>query len=111
MTTFVDGPAAGQHLSLKRAPVFLRVVVADGGLSGPKWDALDQLCDTPQRKEVIYAYRIVGQPSMVHINRGRRGGSGFYQMAQYRLVLEQPSDAVMRSNFEWRAWCESRGER
>jgi len=53
MTTFEDGPAKGQHLSLQRAPKFLRVV-EDGG----KWDALDQPTDEPRPGETLYAYRI-----------------------------------------------------
>ena len=63
MTTFIDGPAKGQHLALKRAPRFLRVVVADG-----KWDALDQIEDEPRPGELVYAYEVHGPVGSCHIS-------------------------------------------
>jgi hypothetical protein len=47
MITFLDGPAKGQHLLLKRAPRFLRVTMTipsagPSELQVAKWDALDQ---------------------------------------------------------------------
>jgi len=101
MTSFEDGPAKGQHLMLKRAARFLRVVEANG-----KWDALDQPTDTPQPKEKLYAYEITSKPGMCHINAGR-GGSGFYPIATYRLVKTQPADAEMRTAEAWSRWCEA----
>ena len=102
MTSFEDGPAKGQHLALKRAPRFLRVV-----REGAVWDALDQLTDQPKPNETLYAYEIVGQPFSVHINRaGGRGG--FYMGGSYKLVEPQPSDAEMRLN--WPTWCEWRAK-
>jgi|ERR1051325_882218 hypothetical protein len=103
MTSFEDGPAKGQHLMLKRAARFLRVVEADG-----KWDALDQPDDRPRPKEKLYAYEITARPGWCHLNCGRRGGgSGFYPIATYRLVKTQPADAEMRSAEAWSRWCES----
>jgi hypothetical protein len=101
MTTFTDGPAKGQKLMLHRVCVFLRVVRGADG----KWDALDQLVDEPKAEEKLYAYTIVGQPSMMHLNCGRNSRSGFYACADYRLVEPQPSDEDMRSNGRWTKWC------
>jgi len=101
VTHFVDGPAKGQHLLLKRAPQFLRVV-EEGG----RWDGLDQCHDVPRPGEKLYAYQRFGEVNMCHINRGRNGGSGFYPMASYK-VANQPTDEQMRSNEEWAKWCEA----
>ncbi len=99
MTSFLDGPAQGQSLMLKRCPIFLRVVVDGGG----KWDALDQPEDRPRPGEQLFAYRIEGEPSMCHVRRtGGRGG--FYAMGQYRFILDQPEDAMMRDNQAWVHW-------
>lgn len=102
MTEFQDGPAQGHHLLLKRAPLYLRVVSGSGD-----WDALDQLADTPDDQETIYAYERVGKAGNCHLRYGGRDRhlSGFYVMASYRLVSEQPSDAEMRDTAAWRAWC------
>lgn len=98
MTTIVDGPAAGQHLMLKRSPYFLRVVEKDG-----KWDALDQLDDTPDPGEKIYVYKLMEKPMTVHINAGR-GRSGWHQMAAYVFIQDQPADSEIRGTEEWRKW-------
>ena len=100
MTTFEDGPAKGQHLMLKCAARFLRVVEANG-----TWDALDQPTDTPRPEEKLYAYEIAGQPGMCHLNCGR-GRGGWYPIASYRFVKDQPPDAEMRSAEAWSRWCE-----
>lgn len=100
-TSFNDGPAKGQKLMLKRAPIYLRVVEAAG-----KWDALDQVADEPAANETIYAYKVNGQPGSVHINMGR-GRGGFYTMADYSICDPQPTDAEMRTREAWCAWCES----
>lgn len=100
MTKFLDGPAAGQVLALKRAPVYLRVV------QGRKeWDALDQLGDTPAAHERIHVYRLKENRGTVHLNCGRRGASGFYEMADYAYSADQPTDAVARDTDAWRGWC------
>lgn len=104
MTTFKDGPAQGQRLMLRRAPIFLRVT------SFTVWDALDQPEDTPEPSENLFAYVLAGEPGHCHISTrgkdGRRGG-GFYPIAEYRYVEQQPDDATMRDNAAWRKWCES----
>ncbi len=105
MMKFIDGPAAGVVLGIRRAPVLLRVVrFGDGDL----WDALDQVDDVPRERESIYVYVVVNKPEMVHLNMGRKKGSGYYPMGQYRLVSEQPSDAILRSRAAWAAWCQER---
>ena len=103
MISFIDGPAEGQTLSLKRAPIFLRVVKED--LQSGKWDALDQLDDEPTAGEKIYAYiNNEFKPGWVHLNRGH-GRSGFYPIASYKFIDPQPADAEMRTTSAWAAWC------
>ncbi len=106
MLTFLDGPAAGKadHLLIRRAPTFLRVIVTPDG----KWDALDQVIDTPLPDETIYAYHLVGGLGSVHLDytdskTGRRCGET-YMSADYRLVDPQPDDVTVRDNMLWRAW-------
>lgn len=102
MIEFLDGPAAGQVLQLRRAPMLLRVVQSRRGA----WDALDQLDDEPQATERIYIYRrcVLKPVSKVHVLCSPRKGSGFYWMASYRYLPDQPSDADVRSTAAWQAW-------
>jgi hypothetical protein len=88
MVSFELGPATGQVL-------------------GPrgKVDALDQLDDEPDPSEALHAYVCTESRGMVHLNMGRKKGSGFYAMATYRVIAEQPADAEMRDRDRWRAWC------
>jgi hypothetical protein len=69
VTRFIDGPAAGTVLSLKRSPLFLRAV--QDPLDG-KWDALDQLDDAPRPGERIVVYRKTEDRGMVHLPSLRR---------------------------------------
>jgi hypothetical protein len=102
MTEFLDGPAAGQTLMLKRAPKYLRAVQAATG----DWDALDQLIDTPRAGERVVAYRMVEGPFRAHIcARGRnRSASGWYEGGRYRVCDSQPTDEQLRETAAWRAW-------
>ena len=105
MIKFLDGPAADVVLALRRAPVLLRVVRGPRG----KWDALDQLDDTPEPNETIFVYRVVGTPTWVHFccrGKGKRE-SGVYWSGEYRLLDFQPTDEQMRTNEAWAAWCDS----
>lgn len=121
MTVFIDGPAqnngewiAGSRplrrapstpLLLKRAPHYLRAVLGPAG----ELDALDQLDDSPKAEETVVAYEMVGEPTICHINSGRRhGGSGFFRGGRYRVVAEQPTDEQLRSTVAWRAWVSER---
>lgn len=103
MTTFEDGPAKGQTLSLARAPLFLRVVHDNAATSQHGWDALDQAEDSPRERESIHVYLLAHRPGHVHINRGRKG-SGWYAIASYRLYAQQPDDATMRDSGRWSVW-------
>lgn len=96
MSRFLDGPAEGQSLLLRRAPKLLRVVRSDAG----DLDALDQLADTPKVDETITVYERVTAPSTVHIKMR----CGWYQIAEYRQTSRQPDDATARSTAAWRAW-------
>lgn len=102
MTRFLNGPAEKQTLMLQRAPLFLRVT-----RDGDKWDALDQIEDTPRRGEQLFTYRRTGQAGFCHIQtagkNGRRGG-GFYAMAEYSFTEVQPSDEIMRDAAKWQQW-------
>lgn len=100
MTTFEDGPAKGQCLMLTRAPLYLRVV----HVRMNHFDALDQLDDRPRDDENIYAYKLNGKAGSCHINR-RGGSGGFFTVANYSLVKNQPTDLVMRDTEDWRRWC------
>lgn len=104
MTTFEDGPAKGQTLMLHRAPLFLRAV--HDAVTG-KWDALDQLGDTPKPTERIFCYVLTGPPSHCHI-RSSGGRGGFYSVANYRAILPNPlPQEIMRDNKAWADWCET----
>ncbi len=107
MTTFIDGPAMGKTLMLRRAVMLLRVTVNEAG----EIDALDQPQDTPKpEEEWIYTYVNTGKRTgNVHVRYGgnKKHLSGFYVMAEYRLYEQQPPDDVMRDNTQWRAWCQS----
>lgn len=105
MTRFLDGPAAGQTLGLRRAPLFLRAVRNEKG----EWDALDQPDDSPHGSETIVAYKQVAFHGHVHVCRRPRGG-GYFAMAEYRLVEPQPADSSMRTNKAWQEWCYARPE-
>ena len=107
MTRFLDGPAQGETLMLRRAPILLRVTRDPMG----NFDGLDQLEHTPEANETLFAYRRQGKPSICHIQKGGKSGrreGGWYEYAEYKLEPEQPSDAVMRDNAAWQKWAQSR---
>jgi hypothetical protein len=101
MTRFLDGPAAGQLLSLRSSPELLRVCSKDG-----KWDALDQRRDMPAAGEVLYVYVLAEKKGSVHLRPG-----GFFPIADYRLYPTQPSLDVMRSPMDWAEWCRAEYEK
>lgn len=104
MSKFIDGPAAGVTLELRRAPVFLRVVIDPAG----KVDALDQLDDTPAANEKIFVYRIDPKTLFrAHVCRRSKGQrSGWIESGDYRLHPSQPGDAV-RETAAWQEWTTS----
>lgn len=92
------------NLAVARAPLFLRFVTAKRGQR--TFDALDQLDDTVADDEVVFAAERKSTGS-VHVDRtvnGKRVGE-WYQTADYELIREQPTEATMRDNDLWRAWC------
>lgn len=99
MTSFLDGPAAGHTLMLRRTPVYLRVVIDRKG----KVDALDQLTDTPAAGETCHCYVLARKLGACHIRAGK-GRSGFYPVAEYRYRKAQPDQKVMLSNRDWAEW-------
>lgn len=101
MITFEDGPAAGAVLDLRRAPVFLRVVI---DRATNEVDALDQLDDLPALGEDVHVYRRIGKAETYHIKCARRSESGFRSRAKYQLHDEQPADHVGRSRKSWEDW-------
>lgn len=101
MLAFLDGPANGQTLSPRRAPMMLRVVECRG-----QFDCLDQLADVAKKDERIHVYVMVGEVGWMHILcRGRnKAASGNYPNGHYRYLPEQPPDAVSRDNAAWAKW-------
>jgi len=108
MITFIDGPAIGQRLMLKRIPILLRVV--QNSQSG-EWDALDQLADKPRHDEKVHVYLRGDEVSMYHVlcrrGAGSRSGTGWYYKASYRLFETQPDAADVRTNDRWQAWAKA----
>lgn len=104
MTNFQDGPAQKIILKLKRAPMYLRVVVSPAGTI----DALDQIQDTPLEEEQVHAYVRIGAAGSYHVDstdpRGRRVGA-WYTVATYKLCVDQPGEHTLRHNDAWQAWC------
>lgn len=103
MTKFLDGPAQGNTLMLKRAVLLLRVVTKDG----KTWDALDQPEDTPAPDEKIQVYALKEHRGNCHVKLGgqAKNASGFYPMSDYVLCKIQPDDIVARDAGKWSAWC------
>lgn len=101
MTTFIDGPAAGVSLDLRRAPIMLRVVCDTAG----SWDALDQEDDQPKGNELIFVYIIVGEPDRAFVRCARPRAGGYREFARYRLLPTQPADEQVRTTIAWQKWC------
>lgn len=101
MIRFLDGPAAGQVLQVRRAPIYLRVAIEAGEV-----DALDQAEDTPKPTEMLYAYRLKGKAGWVHmLVRGEnRDRGGYWATGEYEFIDPQPGDATMRNKADWQAW-------
>lgn len=103
MTTFTNGPALKAMLLLKRHPIYLRVIRDAKG----KFDALDQLNDTPAEGERIIVYRLVSKEGGAFVDwteKGRRVG-GYFPCATYELCEVQPDHATASDTTAWRKWC------
>lgn len=106
MTRFIDGPAAGVVLTLRRAPRLLRVTgTPDGG-----FDALDMPEDILTEYESVWVYERVGNATQVHLKLARPKRSGWYMMAEYRQHPNPPSEPTLRDRENWLAWCLSQPE-
>lgn len=106
MTNFLDGPAEGHALMLKRRPIALRVVVSSGG----EVDALDQPEDRPEDNEVCHLYILAKEGAAAFIDgrdpkTGKRWG-GRYMGGDYRLFPDQPEQDVMRRRCDFVEWCQ-----
>lgn len=98
MIKFVDGPAAGQTLMVRRAPLFLRAVISEAS----EWDALDQLTDLPTPVETCHVYVRVREPGRVHLHGPKIGG--WYATGSYRYYEPQPAQAILRRRETWEQW-------
>lgn len=102
MVRFLDGPAEGVELALSRAPMFLRVVVDETTL---KWDALDQLDDTPGPSERVHVYRRDGGTGETFAcTRGH--GCAHSVDASYRH-LPNVDGEQLRDMGRWREWAQA----
>lgn len=102
MSKFLDGPAEGVVLELRRAPFMLRAV-----RKGDKWDALDQAGDEANPDEEIFVYRLTAEATRVHLCRSPRRLSGWIALGEYRLLPEQPEDKHVRTTKAWQDWCDA----
>jgi hypothetical protein len=104
VTTFKDGPAEGLKLLLRRAPIFIRAVVDEGG----EMDVLDDPGDATRPGEVPYTYRRLNKPFTFFVSeRGPRGNrtGGQFVGADYALHEIQPDRGTMTDNARWQKWC------
>jgi hypothetical protein len=100
-TLFFDGPAAGTRLELRRAPLYLRVVINGQG----EIDALDQLEDKPEPTEIIHVYRMSANlGGGFCCSRGKGGGCRQFNVNEYKSHTEQPTDDEARDSEKWKAW-------
>jgi hypothetical protein len=100
MISFIGGPAEKAVLSLRRTPIFLRVVIDRDGTV----DALDQLDDKPRPSEQVYVYRIDGNgPTGFACSRGK----GCSRLATYRYYEKQPAADVLHDWTKWSEWTEA----
>lgn len=101
---FLDGPAAGLEITVRRAPTYLRVVA--GGVKGTAWrgecwDVLDLPEDEPEAGERLYAYRIMpGTWGQVFVRPGGEFQSGDY----YLLEVSDELLEAFRVREQFRAW-------
>jgi hypothetical protein len=104
MTKFINGPADGVTLMLRRASLLLRVVYSD---TKDEFDALDWITDSPQWHEGVYVYRRIGEPMVMMIDycdrRGRHGQR--VASAEYEFLPAQPAEQYLRRPDAWQSWC------
>jgi hypothetical protein len=98
MIQLTDGPAGGRGLLLKRAPVFLRIVIAPDGTV----DGLDQPGDKPEPTEAVFAYVRTSENGVVHLSG--KNVSGFYPIATYQLQTPPLPESILRNRASWEQW-------
>lgn len=99
-------PLCRTSLSLKRTPRYLRFTFRGLASCSQNWDALDQLEDTPEEWEQLFAGKLTSRGTM-HLDRvvnGRRVGE-WHATAEYTPIDPQPTDDVMRDRAKWQRWC------
>lgn len=104
MTTFEGGPADNVTLMLRRAPLFLRVVIDPAG----EVDALDIPGDKRKDGERVYVYQRRGNATVCFVSARGRGGTqigGQYAMAKYEYLTAQPGTSILNDNGRWQQWC------
>jgi hypothetical protein len=110
MMRFIDGPAAGVVLTLRRAPILIRAVF-NGRKQKEQWDALDQPDDVPSPHEKIYLYIAADRPQSIHLSRRPRTASGWFWMGTYKYLQDAPPDEVLFDNEAYSAWCMANKDR
>jgi len=107
MISFEGGPADGNRLSLRRTPVYLRVVIDSHGVV----DALDQLDDEVRLGETVHVYRLLDDVGTAIVcSRGKSGGCRHERIARYGYCEDQPPEEVCRANSLLREWAEAKHE-
>jgi hypothetical protein len=89
MTTFENGPAHDAKLMLRRSPYFLRVTY-----DGTKYDALDQLEDTPRNRTKRFTSTESRRYRAGVTSGPRRAVAARIRWGNYAYVSPQPPDAI-----------------
>lgn len=113
MIRFLDGPADGTELSLRRAPRFLRVVVDAKG----RIDALDLLDDVAGAGETVHVYQgdvdtLMALPDDIFVCTS--GPGGLRQAGGAEGVYRHRGDVEgepLRDTATWRSWVTEEVER
>ena len=96
MLQLKDGPCEGVYYC-RRAPDYLRAVINDKG----EKDALDLIDDTPRDDELVFIYRLEGEPGWMHIHGTKV--HGFYATGTY-YYMPEVDGKLLRDNAEWQKW-------
>ena len=110
---FLDGPAAGRSLGLRRVPLFLRVTI--DRRSG-RVDALDQLDDVPMPGEAVHVYQgdretlmALPQDWIICVRTADGMGRAATGSGDYRHRPDVDGEQL-RDTGAWRAWCRAQPE-
>lgn len=103
---FVDGPAAGIQIPLRRRPILLRIVHSPAA----GWDGLDQLDDSPAPEERVFLYWRKQEGQWCHVDgRDAKTGKRFGRtewIVDFFHVSDGPTEEILRDNGKYRDWCE-----